>query len=120
MKSDKAITKALNRQEKPALPPGFESRMMAQIYRAEAKRKQQAFLFSIGLLSITSLGLIGMAVYLLRNYLSTATFRIPSLHLSTEALSQYGFGFYIASLILVLIVTDHCIRHFIQKKRAKQ
>ncbi len=119
MKPDKAIAKALNRQPKPALPPGFESRMMAQIYKAEAKRKRQTFLLNIGLLSLTSLGLIGLAAYLLRDYLSEVTFRMPSLHLSSEAASQYGFGFYIAFLILVLIVTDHCIRHLIQKRRAK-
>lgn len=120
MKPDKAISKALTRQENPGLPPGFESRMMAQIYKAETKRKRQTFLLNIGLLSLTSLGLIGLAVYLLRDSLSEITFRAPSLHLSSEAVSQYGFGFYIAFLILVLIVTDHCIRHFIQKKRAKR
>ena len=117
MKPDKAIAKALNRQSNPVLPPGFESRMMAQIYKAEAKRKRQAFLLTIGLLSLTSLGLIGLAVYLLRDYLSEVTFRLPSLHLSSEAAWQYGFGFYIASLILVLIVTDHYVRQYIQKKK---
>jgi hypothetical protein len=119
MKPDKAITKALNRQEKPVLPPGFESRMMTRIHRAEAKRKQQAYILNIGLISFTSVGLIGLAVYLLRHYLSGVTFRVPSLHLSTEAASQYGFGFYIAFLVMVLIATDHFVRHLIQKRRAK-
>jgi len=96
MKPDKAITKALNRQNKPVLPPGFEVRMMTRIHQAETKRERQAFLLNIGLLSLTSLGLIGLAVYLLRNYLSEVTLRFPSLHLSSEVASQYGFLFYIA------------------------
>jgi hypothetical protein len=119
MKRDKAITKALERKHPPTLPAGFGTRMMEKIYAAEAKKKKKVYLFNIGLLSITSLALIAMAVYLLRDYLSGITFHMPSFHLTQVSVSQYGFCFYIAFLMLGLILTDHYIRHFIQKKKAK-
>jgi uncharacterized membrane protein YqhA len=120
MKQDKAIAKALQRQSGSALPDGFNSRMMEKIFLAEAKRKRQAFILNICLISFVSLSLIAMAVYLLWDSLSALTFRMPTLHVTSEALSQYGFCFYIAFLVMVLFGLDHLFRSRWHKKRFKE
>lgn len=120
MKQDQAIAKVLQRQSGSALPDGFNSRMMEMIYLAEAKKKRQAFILNICLISFVSIGLIAMAVYLLWDSLSGLTFRMPSLRITSEALSQYGFCFYIAFLVMVLFGLDHLFRSRWQKKRFKE
>lgn len=120
MKQDKAIIKALGRRPKPTLHDGFNSRMMEKIFLAEAKKKRQAFFLNICLISFVSLSLIAMAVYLLRDSLSALTFRMPSLHVTSEALSQYGFCFYIAFLVMVLFGLDHLVRSRWHKKKLKE
>lgn len=120
MKQDKAIAKALKRQTGSVLPDGFNSRMMEKIFLAEAKKKRQAFIFNICLISSVSLGLIVMAGYLMRDYLSGMTFRMPTMHVTSEALSQYGFCFYIAFLVMVLFAFDHFFRSRWQKKKLKE
>jgi hypothetical protein len=120
MTQDKAIAKALKRHSEPALPDGFHSRMMEMIYLAEAKKKRQAFILNICLISFVSIGLITMAVYLLWDSLSALTFHMPALHITSEALSQYGFCFYIAFLVMVLFGLDHILRSRWHKKRFKE
>ncbi len=120
MKRDKAIAKVLQKQSGSALPDGFNSRMMEMIYLAEAKKKRQAFILNICLISFVSIGLIAMAAYLLWDSLSALTFRMPTLHVTSEALSQYGFCFYIAFLVMVLFGLDHLFRSRWQKKRFKE
>lgn len=120
MTQDKALRNALKKEQNHSLPFGFKEQTMKRIHKTAEKRKNRAFAYTIGLISITSLGLIALAVFLLKDYLNAAIiFPVEWLHPDTETISQYGFGGYIAFLTLVLIGIDHLARHHWQKKREK-
>lgn len=120
MTQDKALRNALKKGQNHSLPFGFNEQMMIRVRKAAEKRKNRAFAYTIGLISITSLGLIALAVFLLKDYLNaTIIFPAEWFHPDPETISQYGFGFYIALLTLVLIGIDHLVRHHWQKRREK-
>lgn len=115
MNNDKAIIKALQSTESPRLSADFNSRMMAEVYRAVERKKKRAYILSLCLVSGVSLALIGMAVYVFYTYfsfdLSIQLPRFPEMELSEESKSIYGFSIYIAVLSLILIGLDHYLRH---------
>jgi hypothetical protein len=118
MNQDKAIIKALKTLEGPILSDNFSSGMMNRIYLVEAKKKRRAYIGSLCLLSAVSLGMISMAVYLLRDYLSDKlTFQLPGPETLIESISRYGFGFYIAFLTIILIALDYYFRSAWQKHK---
>jgi len=118
MNQDKAIIKALKTMEGPTLSDDFSSGMMNRIYLVAAKKKRRMYIGTLCLISTVSLGMISMAVYLLRDYVSDKlTFHLPSLASLVESLSRYGFGFYIAFLTIILIALDYYFRSAWQKHK---
>ena len=115
MNNDKAIRKALQSTESPRLSADFNSRLMAEVYRAVERKKKRAYILSLCLVSGVSLALIGMAVYVFYTYfsfdLSIQLPRFPKMEFSAESKSIYGFSIYIAALSLILIGLDHYLRH---------
>jgi uncharacterized membrane protein YozB (DUF420 family) len=118
MQNDKAIIKALNEEVFPSLSSNFNDRAMQLIYKEVKRKKKQNFILMISGISAVSLGLIVLAIYLLKHYLSfnfSFQIQLPSFKLDT--ISQYYFDMYIAALILVLISLDHLFRNFWNKKK---
>jgi hypothetical protein len=116
MKQDKAILKALKSQESLALSSDFNARMMSRVYLAAEKKKKRAYVLSLCLISAVSLCLIGMAGFLMRDYLVIDfTFTMP--HITFGSLSKYGFSIYIAVLTFVLIGLDNHFRHVWLKRK---
>jgi hypothetical protein len=116
MKQDKAILKALKSQESPALSSDFNARMMSRVYLAAEKKKKRVYVLSLCLISAVSLCLIGMAGFLMRDYLVVDfTFRMP--HITFGSLSKYGFSIYIAVLTGILIGLDNHFRHVWLKRK---
>jgi len=112
MNKDKAIRKALQSTESSKLSPDFNSRMMNQIYGAAERKRKRSYVLSLCLISGVSLALIAMTGYLMNDYFSVDfSLHLPKFHLSSESISIYGFSFYIALLILILIALDHYLRH---------
>ncbi|MDD4968959.1 MAG: hypothetical protein PHT07_05980 [Paludibacter sp.] len=118
MQDDKAIIKALKSQESSVLSPDFNTRLMGKVYLAAEKRKKRAYILSLCFLSAVSLGLIAMGIYLLKDYLpSDYTIHFPSFKNLLGSLSRYGFGFYIAFLILILVGLDTYFRQLLNKRK---
>jgi hypothetical protein len=116
MKRDKAISKILKAEVTPTLSPAFNAQLMSQIHKFAEKKKVQSFILTLCLISATSLSIIGMAIYLLRNYLKwNFSFSMP--RFPQESISQYGFFIYIALLMLILIGLDTFFRHIRQKHK---
>lgn len=115
MSNDKAIIKALQSTESPRLSADFNSRMMAEVYRAVERKKKRAYVLGLCLISGVSLALIGLAVYVFLTYIPwNFTFELPKfpkMNLTPESKSIYGFSIYIALLSLMLIGLDNYIRH---------
>ncbi len=117
MKQDKAIRKALASQHIPVLSGGFNTRMMHQLHEVAEKKRKRTYGFSLFIISLVSLGLVSMGVYLIRDYLpSDITLHLPNSGKLMVTLSRYGFSLYIASLILVLIGLDTWFRQYRQKR----
>ena len=123
MNNDKAIRKALQSTESPRLSADFNSRMMAEVYRAVERKKKRAYVLGLCLISGVSLTLIGLAVYVFLTYIPWKfTFELPKfpkVHLSSESKSMYAFSFYIAFLSLILIGLDYWIRRKWLMKKMK-
>jgi len=112
MNNDKAIIKALQSTQSPRPSVDFNSRMMAEVYRAVERKKKRAYILSLCLASGVSLALIAMTIYLLNNYFAiNLHIHLPKFNVSDQSISVYGFSFYIALLILILIGLDHYLRH---------
>jgi len=117
MKQDKAIMKAVHSRKSPTLSADFDSRMMDQILHAEVKRKRLAYILSLSSITAASLGLISMAVYLLKDHFSlNFTLQFPAFPSLNELISKYGFSFYIGFLILVLMMIDTSFRTIRHKR----
>ena len=121
MKQDKAILKALKSQESPALSYDFNARLMSRVFLAAEKKKKRSYFLSLCLISAVSPGLISMAGYLMKDYLSfDYTFTLPRINVTWVSLSKYGFSIYIAVLTLILIGLDNHFRHiWIKRKNNK-
>ena len=118
MQQDKMIIKALKEEIISSLPPDFNERAILRIYKEADRKRKQNFFLMLGCTSMVSLGLIVMAIYLLKKYLSfnfAFHFQLPSLKLGS--LSQYYFDIYIAILMIVLIYIDYLFRSFWNKKK---
>ena len=115
MNNDKAIRKALQSTESPRLSADFNSRLMAEVYRAVERKKKREYVLGICLISGVSLVLVGMAVYVFLTYIpwnfAFELPKFPKVHLSSESKSMYEFSIYIALLSLILIGLDHYLRH---------
>jgi hypothetical protein len=121
MKQDKALIKALNLKENPKLPTGFNAQLMGKIYIASAKQKKRNTIISYTFISFVSLGLIGMAVYLLKNYLTfSSMLQIPQFIFTSESKSFFGFSIYIASLVLILVFMDGYFRRLRERHLNKK
>ena len=117
MKQDKAIRKALASKHTPALSNGFNTRMMQQLYVVVEKKRKRIYVFSLFMITVVSLGLVSMGIYLLKDYIpSDITLHLPNSNNLMDTLSRYGFSLYIASLILILIGLDTWFRQYRQKR----
>jgi len=123
MSNDKAIIKALQSTESPRLSADFNSRMMAEVYRAVERKRKRAYILGLCLISGVSLALIGLAVYVFLTYIPWSfTFdlpKFPKVYLSPESKSIFAFSIYIAFLSLVLIGLDHYFRRKWMMKKMK-
>jgi hypothetical protein len=117
MKQDKAIRKALTTHHIPTLSGGFNTRMMHQLYELAEKKRKRVYAFSLSIISLVSLGLVSMGIYLLKDYIpSDITLHLLDSGNLMHTLSRYGFSLYIASLILILIALDNWFRQYRQKR----
>ena len=123
MNNDKAIIKALQSTEGPRLSADFNSRLMAEVYRAVERKKKREYVLGICLISGVSLVLIGLAVYVFLTYIpwnfTLELPKFPKINLTPESKSMYGFSFYIALLTLILIGLDNYIRHKWTPRKSK-
>ncbi|MDP4272173.1 MAG: hypothetical protein Q8909_18935 [Bacteroidota bacterium] len=120
MKRDKAIIKALDKFEAPPLSADFNTQLMKKISEAAAQKEKRAFIVNICIISVVSLGLVAMAIYLLRDYItSDIAFRMPVFHIVSGPASHYLFFAYIAFLALLLLGLDYFFRHLREKKKDK-
>ena len=123
MNNDKAIRKALQSTESPRLSADFNSRLMAEVYRAVERKKKREYILGICLISGVSLVLVGMAVYVFVTYIPwNFTFELPKfpkMNLTPESKSMYGFSIYIALLTLILIGLDYYFRRKWTMKKSK-
>ena len=111
MNHNKAIIKALKSTKSPMLSADFNARLMTQIYHAAERKKKRVYILNLCLISGVSLVLIAMAVYLLNNYFSfNLSIHLPKFNVTPQSITVYGFSFYIALLILILIGIDHYLR----------
>ncbi len=110
MQPDKALKKVLMSQPE-SLPYGFESRMMAQISMAVAKKKRRNAWLTISLLSAVSVLLAGGGYFLLDKFFE---FKLklswPTLSLSPESSNMLTFCLFIAGLVLILLMADLWLR----------
>jgi hypothetical protein len=117
MNSDKALKKALIRKT-GGLPYGFEDRVMKQVMLEARKRGRRVYYQSLALVSAVSLAIIGGSFYALNAFFSFNILHLFSgIHLSGEARSLFGFCFYIALLVLILLGLDFKFRQMVEKKR---
>jgi len=123
MNNDKAIIKALQSTESPRLSTDFNSRLMAEVYRAAERKKKREYVLGICLISGVSLVLVGIAIYVFITYIPWKfTFELPNfpkMNLTSESKSMYEFSIYIALLSLILIGLDNYIRHKWMMKKSK-
>jgi len=118
MKQDKAIRKVLLAQKSPVLSSDFNVKMITRIYLEAAKIKKREYIRSMFILSITSVGLISMAIYSLRDYI-VFKFTIAAFQIRPESVTLVVFSCYIAFLVLVLIGLDNYFRNVRHKKILK-
>jgi hypothetical protein len=123
MNNDKAIRKALQSTESPRLSADFNSRLMAEVYRAVERKKKREYVLGICLISGISLVLVGLAVYVFLTYIpwnfAFELPKFPKINLTPESKSMYGFSFYIALLTLILIGLDYYFRRKWMMKKSK-
>ena len=118
MDKDKALRKILETRDKGDLPYGFESRMMHEIMLEAKRRKRRSFILNLCLVSSVSFAMIIGTIILLKNYLSVKiSIPTPEIHFSSEASGMFGFFFYIAFLVLILLALDHFFRSLKQRPK---
>lgn len=110
MQPDKALKKVLMSQPE-SLPYGFESRMMAQISMAVAKKKRRNALLTLSLLSVVSVLLAGGGYFLLDKFID---FKLklswPTISINPESSDMFTFCLFIAGLVLILLMADLFLR----------
>jgi hypothetical protein len=118
MDQDKALKKILNTGKRGDLPYGFEDRLMKGILLEAKKQRKRAQIRILGLISSVSLVMVVGTILLIHRYLAVKiTMPAPDVRFSPEAGGMFGFFFYIAFLVLVLLVLDTYFRNLRQKPR---
>jgi len=119
MEKDKALRKILKTRDKGDLPYGFESSMMHKIMLEAKMKKRRSLILTLGLVSSVSFAMILGTIFLLHNYLSVKI-SMPRLNVqfSPEAGGMFGFFFYIAFLVLLLLALDHFFRGLRQRPKS--
>jgi hypothetical protein len=118
MQHDNALKKALKMSAPPSLPSGFDDRTMLRIYQAVEKKRKRTIVLMYSLLSVTSIALISLAVFLIHRYFApnfSFELRIPQFSLESSPL--YSFCVYIAVLILVLAGLDLLFRSYWHRRK---
>jgi len=116
MYQDKALKKVLENKEKFDLPYGFENLMMNQILLEAKKSKRRSAILLLCLISSVSLGMIVGTIVLFKYYLGV-NISMPEIQnqFSPEAGKMFGFFFYIAFLVLMLLGLDTYLRRLKHK-----
>jgi len=111
MKQDNALKKVLEAREKGDLPYGFESRMMNKVMLEALRKRKRINFLAFSLVSVVSLFLIVGTIFLLKYYfqIDLSTSENP-IKFSPESYAIFGFYFYIAFLVLILLGMDAFFR----------
>ena len=118
MDQDKALKKILDTDGKSNLSDGFEDLLMKKIMLEAKKKKNRSTLSIFSLVTAVSLVMITGTILLFRNYLSVRiSLPVPNVQLSADAGGMFGFYFYVAFLVLLLLGMDHYFRNLKQKPR---
>jgi ABC-type uncharacterized transport system fused permease/ATPase subunit len=121
MKRDKALIKALNNKGKDSLSYGFEFQMMRRILVEAERKKKHSFILGLSLISMVSVGMIVVTIYVLMHYVSFCTYlTLPDISFSTETQSLFILYCYIALLVLVLLGLDAYFRKLRHKGNEKE
>jgi len=116
MKQDNALKKVLDAREKGDLPYDFERRLMNRVMLEAIRKRRRINILAFSLVSAMSLILIAGTALLFDYYfqvdLSTLENPIP---FSPESYEMFGFYFYIAFLVLILLLMDAFIRKWKHK-----
>ncbi|MDD2612487.1 MAG: hypothetical protein PHR38_06850 [Bacteroidales bacterium] len=116
MDQDKALKKILDTAGKSDLPDGFEDLLMDKIMLEVRKKKKRSTISIFSLVSAVSVAMITGTVFLFKNYLSVRiSLPVPDTHLSVDTGYMFGFYFYIAFLVLILLGIDHYFRNLKHK-----
>ena len=116
MNQDNALKKILEAREKEDLPYDFESRLMKKIMLEAKKKKRRSTVFNLCLVSFVSLSMM-VSTYLILKYYLWIDLSLPKnpFKFSSGSASLFGFFFYIAFLVLILLGLDMYFRKLKQK-----
>jgi len=119
MNQDTALKKVLQSREKGDLPYDFESRLMRTIQAEAVKKKMRSAVLNLCLVSMVSLTMIAGTILGLKYYL-LVHFSLPEnpFKFLSDSASLFGFFFYIAFLVLILLGLDMYFRKLKQKSEA--
>jgi hypothetical protein len=121
MKRDKALIKALNNRRKDSLSYGFEFQMMRRILVEAERKKKHSFVLGLSLISMVSVGMIVVTIYVLMHYVSFCTYpTLPDISFSTETQSLFLLYCFIALLVLILLGLDAYFRSLRHKGNEKE
>jgi len=121
MKRDKALIKALNNRRKDSLSYGFEFQMMRRILVEAERKKKHSFILGLSLISMVSVGMIVVTIYVLMHYVSFCTYpTLPDISFSTETQSLFLLYCFIALLVLILLGLDAYFRSLRHKGNEKE
>lgn len=120
MKTEKdnypGLKKALEIRTGNGLPSNFNYRMMDRIRLEAERQKKRRRLISWLSLIVASVSLIGFGAYVLIVYLEfNIMHHLPQMEKTQSTGELISFYWYIASLILVLLGLDYCVRRYRRK-----
>lgn len=119
MKQDNALKKVLEAREKGDLPYDFESRMMHQVMLEVVRKRKRVNLIAFSMVSAVSLFLIAGTALLLNYYFQVDLTKVGNpISFSSESYAIFGFYFYIAFLVLLLLGIDAIFRKWKHKAEA--
>jgi len=115
MSKDNALIKTLIRKS-DNLPDRFEEQVMNLILLEAEKKRRRDYFFSLMLVSVVSLAMIGVAFFVLEHFFSFNILDLFSgIHIHFKYSPVYASCFYIAFLALVLLGLDHKFRRIMKK-----
>ena len=113
---DKALSKVVNNLPAGELPSNFTFQMMNKINAEAVKEKARAEKFGYILLIATSIGLIGIMVFVLTYFYSFNPWEsLRNIEFNAQNESSVCFYIYIATAALALLGLDYWLRRYREK-----